>query len=71
MRPPRPRRRPLQEALRAAVRRSGLSRRELARRAGVGVGAVSRLADGERGVTLDTAERLAKVLGLALGTWWA
>jgi len=52
--------------LRAAIEASGLSRFELSRRAGVAYAVVYRFVGGERTITLDTASKLANVLGLEL-----
>ena len=52
--------------LRAAFAESGLSRFELARRAGISYAIVHRFTGGDRGITLDTASKLADVLGLEL-----
>ena len=54
------------EALREAIRDSGLSQNEIARRAGIDSGQVSRFVNGQRGMTLATAATVAAVLGLAL-----
>jgi transcriptional regulator with XRE-family HTH domain len=50
--------------LRAAIERSGLSLCEIARRAGVDPGVVSRLMRDVRTVALPTADRLAAAVGL-------
>ena len=52
------------DSLRAAVEKSGLSIREISRRADLDVGIVSRLVSGARTVTLPTADRLAAALGM-------
>lgn len=52
--------------LRAAIQVSGLSLGELERRAGVDRASLSRFLRGERGLTLDTVDLLAPVLGLRL-----
>lgn len=52
--------------LRAAIAGSGLSIREIARRAGVDPGVVSRFVRDVRTVALPTADKLAAALGL---TW--
>ena len=54
------------ETLRQVIRDSELSQNEIARRAGIDSGMVSRFVNGERGMTLGTAARVAAVLGLAL-----
>lgn len=52
--------------LRAAFSASGLSRFELARRAGVSYGIVHRFVGGDRNITINTASKLADVLALEL-----
>ena len=52
--------------LQQAIRDSKLSQSEIARRANIDVGMVSRFLHGSRGITLATAERLADSLGLEL-----
>jgi len=47
-----------------AIRRSRIPLRHLADRAGIDPGIVSRLLAGKRGITLRTADRLARALGL-------
>lgn len=56
----------LAEQFRTAFTDSGLSRFKLARRAGVSYATVYRFMSGERSVTLDTASKLAEVLGLEM-----
>ena len=53
-------------ALRRAIRDSGLSQSEIARRAEIDVGMVNRFLHGSRGMTLAMAERLAAALELEL-----
>ncbi|MEK6677462.1 MAG: helix-turn-helix transcriptional regulator [Planctomycetota bacterium] len=50
----------------AAFVESGLSRFELSRRAGISYAIVHRFFGGHRTITLDTASKLAGVLGLEL-----
>lgn len=52
--------------LRAAFAESGLSRFELARRAGLSYAVVHRFFGGDRDITLATASKLAGVLGIRL-----
>ncbi|MGB2987162.1 MAG: helix-turn-helix transcriptional regulator [Phycisphaerae bacterium] len=52
--------------LRAAFAESGLSRFELARRAGISYAIVHRFIGGDRSITLGTASKLAHVLDLEL-----
>jgi plasmid maintenance system antidote protein VapI len=56
----------LGDQLRAAFADSGLSRFELARRAGVSYAIVHRFMGSDRTITLDTASKLAEVLGVEL-----
>jgi len=50
--------------LRAAILRSGLTVREISRRADIDVGIVSRFLADSRTVTLPTADRVAAAVGL-------
>jgi transcriptional regulator with XRE-family HTH domain len=52
--------------LREAVRQSGLTLRELARRSGVSQPQISRFVNGERSLTLDSAEKLLNCLGFQI-----
>ena len=52
--------------LQRAIKDSGLSQGEIARRADIDVGMVNRFLHGSRGITLATAERLAESLGFEL-----
>ena len=54
------------KALQQAIRDSDLSMNEVARRAGIDPGMVCRFANSERGMTLATAAKVAKVLGLEI-----
>ena len=54
------------KTLQQAIRNSDFSQSEVARRAGIDVGQVSRFLRGERGMTLATAAKVADVLGLDL-----
>ena len=54
--------------LRAAFKASNMSRSELSRRSGVSYSVVHRFIGGDKDITLDTASRLCKVLGLELRT---
>lgn len=56
----------LANQLRAHVDSGGMTPHELARESGVDSGQLYRFLSGERGITLDTAGRLAKALGLKL-----
>jgi len=55
-----------QEQIGRALKASGMSRFELSRRSGVAYSVIHRLLAGQNDVTLRTAERLCRVLGLGL-----
>lgn len=57
----------LARPLRDAARESGLTPGQLATRADVDRRSIARFLDGQRGLTLDSADRLAIALGLRLG----
>ncbi len=59
-----PKYRPASEIVREAIRASGLPIRELARRTGVEVSALSRFMNEQVGISLTTFEKLAPELGL-------
>ncbi|MCC7313268.1 MAG: helix-turn-helix domain-containing protein [Planctomycetes bacterium] len=52
--------------LRNTIKRDGRSQYRLAKDAGIAVAVLQRFVSGERGITLDTASRLCKALGLEL-----
>jgi len=54
------------EAIRQAIRESGLKKLELSRRAKVDNSQLSRFMRGQRGLSTPTIDRLAKVLGLRM-----
>jgi transcriptional regulator with XRE-family HTH domain len=56
----------LLDAIRRAVESSDKTRYRIARESGVSAGQLSRLVNGERGMTVDTIERLADYLGLQI-----
>ena len=56
----------LSEQLRQIIRTCGMSRYQIAKRSGVSEAALSRFAAGTRGLTTDSLDRLAEVLGLDL-----
>lgn len=56
----------LVEQLKSAIRSSGLTLREVARRATVDSGLVSRFMRGERDIELSTAEKICSALRLRL-----
>lgn len=57
-------RRPVSGPLRKAVKESGVTRYQLSQQVGVAESVLSRFVTGKQGITLDTADRLADVLGL-------
>jgi plasmid maintenance system antidote protein VapI len=57
---------PIDDALRAAIERSGLTVYALSTLAGVTPQQVGRFVKGERDITLGTASKLAQALGLEL-----
>jgi transcriptional regulator with XRE-family HTH domain len=56
----------LVDAIRRAVEASGKTRYRIAKESGVSAGQLSRLVNGERGMTVDTIERLAEYLELEI-----
>lgn len=56
----------LVDAIRRAVEASGKTRYRIAKESGVSAGQLSRLVNGERGMTVETIERLADYLGLQI-----
>lgn len=54
------------DVLRDAIRKSPETRYRIAKETGVTQGQLSRLMSGERGLSLETAQRLADHLGLEL-----
>ncbi len=56
----------ISEQLRQILADCGLSQYEIAKRSGVDKGALSRFAHGQSGLTTETLDRLAEVLGLEL-----
>lgn len=54
------------ESLRGAIKESGISISELARRTGVARQAINRFLSGERGLTTETVDKLCEELGLDL-----
>jgi transcriptional regulator with XRE-family HTH domain len=56
----------LLDAIRRAVESSDKTRYRIAKESGVSAGQLSRLVNGERGMTVDTIERLADYLGLQI-----
>ena len=52
--------------LQQRISESHLSQNEIARRSGIAYGMISRFVHGERGMTLTTAAKVAKVLDLEL-----
>jgi len=56
----------IEQQLQAAIKRDGRTLYELQKASGVDRGVLSRFIAGERTITLRTAGRIAKVLGLEL-----
>ncbi|MBX3405063.1 MAG: helix-turn-helix transcriptional regulator [Phycisphaeraceae bacterium] len=56
----------LTDTIRRAVEASGQTRYRIAKESGVSAGQLSRLVNSERGMTVDTLERLADHLGLRI-----
>ena len=56
----------LVDAIRMAVEASGQTRYRIAKESGVSAGQLSRLVNGERGMSVETIERLATYLGLEI-----
>jgi transcriptional regulator with XRE-family HTH domain len=57
---------PISDAVRKAVERSGLSRYEICKRAGIDQAAMSRFMAGKTGLTTTSLDALADVLGLRI-----
>ena len=56
----------LDKQLRQAIRRSGLTRKQIADRAGVSYSIIHSFDSGERGMTLRVASKVADLLGMEL-----
>lgn len=56
------------EKIRSAIERSELTRAEISRRSGVDQAILSRFVNGTGGLTLESIERLAPVLGFDITT---
>lgn len=54
------------DRLKKAIRKSGKSRYRLARESGIAESALSRLVSGERGLSIEAAEKLALALDLEI-----
>jgi len=54
------------EQIRRALEASGKTRYRISQESGISQGQLSRLVSGERGLTVDTLERLAECLGLEI-----
>ena len=57
---------PISDAVKKAVKRSGLSRYEICKRAGIDQAAMSRFMAGKTGLTTTSLDALADVLGLRI-----
>ena len=56
----------LLDAIRSAVESSGKTRYQIAKESGISAGQLSRLINRQRGMTLETLERLATYMGLEI-----
>lgn len=61
-----PRMAKLLDAIRREIEASGQTRYRIAKESGVSAGQLSRLVNGERGLSVDSLERLAEYLGLRI-----
>jgi transcriptional regulator with XRE-family HTH domain len=61
---PKKKRESLSDELRQAVERSGLSRYSICQQTGIDQGSMSKFMAGERGLTLESIDKLAELLGL-------
>ncbi len=57
---------PVSQGLAQAIKESGLSPYKIAMQAGINPSIITRFLNGERGISLATADRIAAVLGLEL-----
>jgi transcriptional regulator with XRE-family HTH domain len=58
----------MEEQIRKAILASGLAQRDLAKQAGVSHAQISRFLAGERGLSLASAAKICRVVGLRLTT---
>jgi predicted XRE-type DNA-binding protein len=58
----------LSDELRQAIERSGLSRYSIWQQTGIDQGSLSKFMDGERGLGLESIDKLAALLGLHICT---
>ena len=58
----------LSDELRQAVERSGVSRYSIWRQTGIDQGSLSKFMDGERGLGMESIDKLADLLGLHICT---
>lgn len=56
----------ISDQVRQAIDASGLTRYEIAKRAGIDQSALSKFYHGQRGITTETLDKIAKVLGLRI-----
>ncbi len=59
---------PLSDELRQAVERSGLTRYSIWQQTGIDQGSLSKFMDGERGLGMESIDKLADLLGLHICT---
>jgi len=57
-------RKPLSDELREAIERSGQSRYSIWQQTGIDQGSLSKFMDGERGLSIESIDKLADLLGL-------
>jgi hypothetical protein len=61
-------RKPLSDELREAIERSGLSRYSIWQQTGIDQGSLSKFVDDERGLGMESIDKLADLLGLHICT---
>ena len=66
--PKKKQRQSLSDELRQAVERSGVSRYSIWQQTGIDQGSLSKFMDGERGLALESIDKLADLLGLHICT---
>ena len=54
------------ETVKKAIRASGYSQKRLAQKAGLSQAAISLILSGRRGLTLESAEKIGRVIGLEI-----
>jgi ribosome-binding protein aMBF1 (putative translation factor) len=56
----------ISDALKEAIESSGLTHSRISKSSGVSIGVIDRFVSGKRGITLDTASKIAQSLGMRL-----